>query len=115
MATVIPFTLKGSADQVRILTQTPHSLFWDFDAIRYISMGIATSLASFVFENHGFQKWVKISFLANAFDTPLIAFVYFYPEFSEKLLLLALPWTITAPLAMLFLAIMFKKNMPPES
>jgi hypothetical protein len=111
LATVIPMTLKGTSDQIRLLIQTPHSLFWDFDAIGYICMGLATLLAVPVFEKKGFQRWVRISFLANALVTPLIAFVYFYPQFSEKLLLLAIPWTITAPIAMLLLAIMFKKNM----
>jgi len=111
LATAIPMTLKGAADQIRLLIQTPHSLFWDFDAIGYICMGLATLLAVPVFEKKGFQKWVRISFLANALVTPLISFVYFYPQFSEKLLLLGIPWTITAPMAMLLLAIMFKKNM----
>lgn len=111
LATVIPMTLKGKSDQIGILIQTPHSLFWDFDAIGYISMGLATLLAVPAFEKQGFQKWVRISFLANAYVTPLIAFVYFYPEFSEKLLLLGIPWVITAPAAMLFLAIMFKKKI----
>lgn len=63
-----------------------------------------------IFEKHGFQKWVRISFLANALVTPLITFVYFYQPFSEKLLFLGFPWAITAPLAMLMLAVMFKKN-----
>lgn len=36
LTTVIPMTLKGASDQIRILIQTPHSLFWDFDAIGYI-------------------------------------------------------------------------------
>src|SRR3978361_797787 len=31
LATVIPITLQGAADEIRILNQTPHSLFWDFD------------------------------------------------------------------------------------
>lgn len=110
LATVIPMTLRGESEQINILIQTPHSLFWDFDAIGYISMGLATLLAVPVFEKQGFQKWVRISFLANASVTPLIAFVYFYPDFSEKLLLLGIPWVVTAPMAMLFLAIMFKKN-----
>ena len=103
-------TVKGNGDAVKILSQTPHSMFWDYDAIGYIFMGLAMLFASIIFERTGFQKWVRISFLANAFVTPLIAFVYFYPAFSEKLLLLALPWTITAPTAMLLLAIMFRKN-----
>jgi len=115
LATVIPMTLQGASNQISILIQTPHSLFWDFDAIGYISMGLATLFAVPVFEKQGFQRWVRISFLANALVTPLIACVYFYPEFSEKLLLLGIPWMITAPMAMLFLAIMFKKNIGREN
>lgn len=110
LTTVIPLTLKGAADEIKILRQTPHSLFWDFDAIGYICMGLAMLFAVPVFEKKGFQKWVSISFLANALVTPLIVFVYFYPTFSERLLMLALPWAITAPTAMLMLAIMFKKS-----
>ena len=78
-------------------------------------MGLATLLAVPVFGKQGFQKWVRISFLANALVTPLVAFVYFYPDFSEKILLLGIPWVITAPMAMLFLAIMFKKNIEIEN
>lgn len=111
LATVIPMTLKGLSDEIQILKQTPHSLFWDFDAIGYIFMGLATFFAVPVFEKQGIQKWVRYSFLAHAFVTPLISFVYFYPNFSNNLLLLATPWAITAPLSMLLLAIMFKKNM----
>ncbi len=110
LATVIPTKLKGAASEIQILEQTPHSMFWNFDAIGYIFMGLSTLTAIPVFEKHGFQRWVKISFFANAFVTPLIAVVYFYPNYSEKLLFLAFPWGITAPLAMLLLAIMFKKN-----
>lgn len=111
LATVIPMTNKGAADEVHILSQTPHSLFWDFDAIGYISMGLATLFAVPVFEKLGFQKWVRYCFLSNALVTPLIAFVYFYPYFSDKLLLLGIPWAITAPLSMLLLALMFRKKL----
>ena len=111
LATVIPMKLRGVGNEIQILEQTPHSLFWDFDALGYIFMGLAMLLALPALENKGFQKWVKISFLANALVTPLITFVYFYPSFSEKLLLLGLPWGITAPLAMLMLAILFKRNI----
>ena len=110
LATVIPLKISGSSNEVHILEQTPHSMFWDFDALGYIFMGLATLIAIPVFEKHGFQKWVRISFLANALVTPLIAFVYFYPKFSEELLFLGFPWGITAPTSMLLLAIMFKKN-----
>ena len=111
LTTVIPATLQGNSDQIKILIQTPHSLFWDFDAIGYISMGIATLFAVPVFNKNGFQKWVRYSFIANFLVTPLIAVVYFYPVYSERLLLLGIPWAVTAPLAMLLLALMFKKEM----
>ena len=109
LATVIPMTLKGNLDQVRILQQTPHSLFWNFDAIGYIFMGLATLAGIPLFENKGFQKWVRASFIAHALVTPLISIVYFAPDYSYKLLMLGLPWGVTAPLFMLLLAIHFKK------
>jgi len=111
LATVIPMKLKGATEEIHILEQTPHSLFWDFDALGYIFMGLATLIAIPIFEKNGFQKWVRISFIANALVTPLIAIVYFYPVYSEKLLVLGFPWGITAPLSMLLLAIMFKKEI----
>jgi hypothetical protein len=110
LATVIPMSIKGASDEIRILNQTPHSLFWDFDALGYIFMGLATLFAVPVFEKQGLQKWVRIFFLANGLVTPLIVFVYFYPNFSNNLLLVGLPWGITAPVSMLLLATMFKKN-----
>jgi hypothetical protein len=110
LATVIPMTARGNAEEIRILIQTPHSLFWNFDALGYIFMGFATLFAVPVFERTGFQKWVRLVFLIHSLVTPLIAFVYFYPVFSDKLLLIGLPWGITAPAAMLVLAMMFKKN-----
>ena len=110
LATVIPMTLNGTADEIQLLRQTPHSLFWDFDAAGYIFMGIATLFSAPIFSRQGFQKWVRYSFVAHAAVTPLIAFVYFYPNFSNNLLLLATPWAITAPLFMLLLAIFFKKS-----
>ena len=110
LATVIPMNLRGTSGEISILEQTPHSLFWDFDALGYIFMGLATLIAVPVFDKYGFQKWVRISFLANALVTPLISIVYFYPTFSGRLLVFGYPWGITAPMSMLLLAIMFKKN-----
>ena len=111
LATVLPNKLNGTYDQIKMLDQTPHSLFWDFDAIGYIFMGIATIVAIPIFTKTGFQKWVRLSFLANGLVTPLITIVYFYPTFSNKLLILGFPWGVTAPLAMLMLAIFFKRNL----
>jgi hypothetical protein len=77
-------------------------------------MGLANLIAIPVFEKHGFQKWVRISFIANALVTPLISIVYFYPVYSNNLLFLGFPWAITAPLSMLLLAIMFRKKLKNE-
>ena len=114
LATVIPMTLKGDLEEVRILQQTPHSLFWNFDALGYIFMGLATLVAVPIFAKEGFQRWVRIAFLANAVVTPLITIVYFYPDYSYDLLVLGFPWGITAPLSMLMLAIMFRKSVAKQ-
>jgi len=114
LATVIPMSLKGATEEIRVLNQTPHSMFWDFDALGYIFMGLATLFAVPIFEKRGFQKLVRSFFLANGLVTPLIMFVYFYPNFSDKLVLVGLPWAITAPGSMLLLAIMFRKYYGKE-
>lgn len=115
LATVIPNTLKGLLNEVRILQQTPHSLFWDFDGLGHIFMGLATLVAIPAFEKKGFQKWVRMSFIANAAVTPLISMVYFYPTYSYNLLLLGFPWAVTAPLFMLLLALNFRKELKNQN
>ena len=110
LATVIPARLAGEAEAIRILEQTPHSLFWDFDALGYISMGLATFVAIPALSNTGFDRWVRRAFIANALVTPLISIVYFYPTFSERLLFLGFPRAITAPLFMVMLAIMLRRR-----
>jgi hypothetical protein len=115
LTTVIPATLKGTDNSIQVLKQTPHSLFWDFDAIGYIFMALATLFAIPVFKKQGYQKWVRYSLIAHTLVTPLIVFVYFYPIFSNKLLMIGFPWAITAPLFMLLLAIFFKKELDTGS
>jgi len=110
LATVIPLNLSGASEAVQILEQTPHSLFWNYDAIGYISMGLATLVAIPALENSGFERWVRASFLAHALVTPLISVVYFYPTFSEALLILGFPWAITAPLFMTLLALNLRRK-----
>jgi len=54
-------------------------------------MGFATLFAVPVFKKQGFQKPFRYCFLVHALVTPLIAFVYFYPSFSDTLLLIGIP------------------------
>jgi heme/copper-type cytochrome/quinol oxidase subunit 4 len=110
LATVVPAKLRGTTEALHLLEQTPHSLFWDYDAVGYISMGLATLVAVPALRNVGFERWVRLSFILNALVTPLISVVYFYPTYSTKLLFLGFPWAITAPLFMLMLAIMLRSR-----
>jgi hypothetical protein len=110
LATVVPAKLGGTADAVRMLEQTPHSLFWDYDAVGYIAMGLACLFAVPAVGPTGFERWVRRSLIANALVTPLISIVYFYPTFSGRLLFLGFPWAITAPLFMLMLALMLRRR-----
>ena len=105
LSTVIPAKLRGVADTVRVLEQTPHSLFWDFDAIAYIAMGVATLMMIPALENTGAERRVRIACMAHSVATVLAGLVYFYPTFSYRLLLVGLPWGITAPAFMLLLAV----------
>jgi hypothetical protein len=115
LATVIPMTLKGQLAEIGILQQTPHSLFWNFDALGYIFMGLATLVAVPIFEKTGFQRWVRRSLVAHALVTPLISIVYFYPTYSYSLLVLGYPWALTAPLFMLMLALNFNISRVNDS
>jgi hypothetical protein len=108
LATVIPAKLAGEVEAIRILDQKPHSLFWDYDAVGYIFMGISTLFAVPAVKYQGAGKWLKIAFIANACATPFISFVYFYRNFSEKLLLIGLVWAIIAPFFMYRLALFFR-------
>ena len=110
LATVIPLKIKGASGAISILDQTPHSLFWNYDAIGYISMGLVTLFAIPGLKNIGFERWVWISFVAHVLVTPLISIVYFYPTFSRNLLFLGFPWAITAPLFMLLLALLLRRR-----
>ena len=105
LATVIPASDPAVPEGMRVLEQSPHSLFWDYDALGYICMGIAMLLAAAALERVGIERWARRALLANALVTPLIAIVYFWPRFSTRLLFLGFPWGITAPLAMLLLAV----------
>lgn len=110
LSTVIPAKLNQASEAVRFLEQTPHSMFWDYDAIGYISMGLATLLAIPALNTSGFERWVRLSFIAHAVVTPLITIVYFYPTYSHTLLFLGFPWAVTAPIFMLLLAVMLRRR-----
>jgi len=114
LATVIPMHLRGTLGEIRVLDQTPHSLFWDVDALGYIFMGLAALFAVPAFAKKGLEGWTRGFLLAHALVTPLIAVVYFYPTFSYTLLLLGSPWIITEAGLLLLLALYFKRRIVPD-
>jgi hypothetical protein len=110
LATVIPAKIHGSLTSIQVLEQTPHSLLWDFDALAYISLGLAMWLVVPALGRSEIERRARWSCIANLFATALAGVVYFYPTFSSTLLLLGLPWAVTAPLAMLLLALTLRER-----
>ena len=114
LATVIPAKLRGAAESVRVLEQTPHSLLWDFDAVAYVMMGLATLMMVPALETTGVERRARIAAIANVAATVLAGVVYFYPTFSNRLLMLGSPWGITAPLFMLLLGIVLRRRVAQD-
>ena len=108
LATVMPAKLRGAADTVRLLEQTPHSLFWDFDAIAYIMMGLATLLMIPALGDTAVERRARFACTAHVVATVLSGIVYFYPTYSQRLLLIGFPWAVTAPLFMVLLGIVLR-------
>lgn len=104
LTVVMPAKQAGTVKAVQILDQSPHSLFWCFDALGYICMGLAALLLLPLFQGTPELRGVRNSLRAHVLVTPLIAVVYFYPVYTPSLLWLGFPWAITAPWFMLSLA-----------
>jgi hypothetical protein len=111
LTTVIPAKLRGTLAAFQVLEQTPHSLLWDFDALAYIAMGIATVLVIPALGHSRVERWARWSCIGNAIATLLACVVYFYPTFSSRVLLLGLPWAATAPLCMFLLAVTIRRRL----
>ena len=110
LTTVIPAKLRGAADTVRVLEQTPHSLLWDFDAMAYIAMGLAALLVIPALGPDDAERRARFACAAHVVATVLAGVVYFHSTYSYKLLLLGFPWGITAPLFMLLLAYALRRG-----
>lgn len=113
LGTVIPRSMEQPESGP--LGMAPHSLLWDLDALGYITMGVATLFASWGLPRMGAALPARRFLLANALVTPAIAFIYFYPHFSIWVLMIGLPWLITAPGSLLSLAFYFRALQPALS
>ena len=110
LTTVIPAKLHGALPAVQVLEQSPHSLLWDFDALGYMSMGLALLFVIPALGRTGVERLARWSCIGNLIATALAGIVYFYPSFSTTLLLIGLPWGITAPLSMLLIALSLRER-----
>lgn len=110
LATVIPAQVAGDTAAIQVLEQTPHSMFWNFDAVGYIAMGLAALFAIPALERRGIERWTRVALFVHFLTTPLISIVYFYPVYSHSLLMLGSPWGITAPLFMILLALALRRR-----
>jgi hypothetical protein len=120
LATVIPAgytwnfdNQQGTQGPLSLLNQTPHSLFWDVDALGYIFLSLATLAASPIFENPGLERWVRRFFLANGLIIPLFCVTYFWPGYSAPQLMFGLPWGITTPGSLFVLAAFYRRKLAP--
>lgn len=118
LATVIPAgyswnfdNQQGTQGPLSLLNQTPHSLFWDVDALGYIFLSLSTLAAFPIFANQGFERWVRRFFLVNGLIIPLFCITYFYPGYSVPQLMFGLPWGITVPGSLLLLSLFFRNKV----
>lgn len=105
LATAIPLSLRGTPEALFAMHR--YSALWTLDAMGYLTMGLATLFAAGALPR---GSWVRRFFLANGLFTPVIALVYFLPDFSVGLLLVATPWIVTAPGSILLLARRFRQR-----
>jgi len=103
----IPLSLQGAVPDYLVFKE--HSFFWAVDALGYVFMSFATLLAAPAFAWRGLQRWLRLLFVAHGLQAPLIVLILYRPEY----LLVDSVWIVTAPVAMLLLAIFFARAKPP--
>src|SRR5260370_25203537 len=86
LSVVIPKSMQSPSSTV--LGVAPQTLFWDIDGLGYVSMGVSTLFAALSLPRKWPGIWARRLLLSNAIITPIIAFIYFYPHFSLRVLLL---------------------------
>ncbi|PZR25538.1 MAG: hypothetical protein DI535_17790 [Citrobacter freundii] len=105
---VLPADAKDS--RLDILRMSPHSLFWTLDALAYLCMGIAVLFLVPALKDIDTARWLRRLMIAHVVMTVVAMFVYFYPQFSTGLLVVASPWLLTAGGVCAGLAIYFRKG-----
>lgn len=108
LGTGIPLSIQGISKEAFEVNR--NSFFWAQDGLGYVCMGLATLFASRVFTSQK-QRWLRRFFFANGVFTVIILFIYFYPNFSENLLFIGLPWIITGPGSIFLLMRYFQEKM----
>ncbi len=106
LTVLVPFTLRGEADQISVLAFGHGTLLFAIDVLGYGFMSLATLFASAVFQGQGIERWIKRALIANGIIAPAISLQIVYPP----LWLIAALWGITFPAATILLAVFFRKT-----
>ncbi len=73
------YAVFGTANYVVQLEPTPHSLFWDFDAVAYMMMGLAALVIIPALGRKGVERRIRMACAAHVGATVLAGIVCFYP------------------------------------
>lgn len=101
---------KPGDHRIDVLRMYPHSLFWALDALAYLCMGLAVLFLVPALSHIPAARWLRILMVAHGVMTLISMIVYFYPEFSTTMLLIASPWLLTACGICAGLAVYFSKG-----
>lgn len=106
LAFVVPRLTRGDADDIKLLIFEPFDSFlYAVDVYGYSLMSFSTLFAAAVFGNHGIERWIRWSLIANGCLIPFLSLQMYYPALIWGGSL----WGITFPVASLLLAIHFRR------
>ena len=106
LGVVIPHELRGDGDLYKLLACCSAGQFMTgIDLLGYTLMSLSTLLAAPVFDGAGLRRVVSTWLFANGLLAPFLIMQLAYP----KLIFVGALWLVTFPLAMLFLALLFRQ------
>jgi len=85
-----------SVSGINYLRVTPNSFFWTLDALAYLFMGLTALFFLPTLKHIKSVRYLLYVTAAHVVMTVVSMVVYFYPHFSNNLLLIGSPWLLTA-------------------
>jgi hypothetical protein len=108
LGVVIPHDLKGDGARYQVFACCGANQFMTgVDLLGYTLMSVSTLFASPAFARTPIAKATRAAFIANGLLAPVLIPKVYFP----KLIYLGALWLITFPLAMLLLAMLFRRTL----